>query len=166
MYGKDPVELSGTLPESMEVGKTADTWIWPLTTKAAVYVSVLTLDDCFIIHIIIYCYWYTVQCVQDLQLNHLCTGISELDLISLRRAFAECCITSFIYSLLTYICFIYCMWASVNLFHLARPSSILALNQMTSIALCISSPFFKVMLFNDIDILGGGMDSKRTSVVV
>lgn len=48
------------------------------------------------------------------------------------------------------------MWASVNLFHLARPSSILALNQMTSIALCISSPFFKVMLFNDIDILGGG----------
>lgn len=25
MYGKDPVELSGTLPESMEVGKTADT---------------------------------------------------------------------------------------------------------------------------------------------
>lgn len=47
------------------------------------------------------------------------------------------------------------MWASVNLFHLARPSSILALNQMTSIALCISSPFFKVMLFNDIDILGG-----------
>lgn len=61
------------------------------------------------------------------------------------------------------------MWASVNLFHLARPSSILALNQMTSIALCISSPFFKVMLFNDIDILGGGgggMDSKRTSVVV
>lgn len=116
MYGKDPVELSGTLPESMEVGKTADTWIWPLTAKAAVCVSVLTLDDCFIIHIIIYCYWYTVQCVQDLQLNHLCTGISELDLISLRRAFAECCITSFIYSLLTYICFIYCMWASVNLF--------------------------------------------------
>lgn len=60
----------------------------------------------------------------------------------------------------------YCMWASVNLFHLVRPSSILALNQMTSIALCISSPFFKVMLFNDINILGGGMDSKRTSVVV
>lgn len=25
VYGKDPVELSGTLPESMEVGKTADT---------------------------------------------------------------------------------------------------------------------------------------------
>lgn len=165
MYGKDPVELSGTLPESMEVGKTADTWIWPLTAKAAVCVSVLTLDDCFIIHIIIYCYWYTVQCVQDLQLNHLCTGISELDLISLRRAFTECCITSFIYSLLTHICFIYCKWASVNLFHLARPSSILALNQMTIIALCISFPFFKVMLINDIDIWGGGdMTSKRTSV--
>lgn len=50
-------------------------------------VSVLNLDDCFIIHKMIYCYWYTVQRVQGLKLNHLCTGISELDLISQERLY-------------------------------------------------------------------------------
>lgn len=64
---------------------------------------------------------------------------------------------NFIYLFPSNIHLLYLLYVScVNLFHLARPSSILALNQMTSIALCISFPFFKVMLFNDIDILGGG----------